>query len=173
MKKNKPREITNTTSILSPFLMLVQWLVALCFIALLVGVFGNSMGNFWEQPQPMSAEDYAKFQKKRAAQEGDWDKVENGIHVETGLVYAEGFEEVRGTCTACHSAKLVIQNRATRAGWKDMIRWMQQTQGLWDLGSSEPIILDYLAKHYAPQAIERRASLDVEEIEWYIIRLYE
>lgn len=101
------------------------------------------------------------------------DEVENGIHVPTGLVYAEGFEWVRATCTACHSAKLVTQNRATRVGWLEMIRWMQATQGLWDLGDKEKPILDYLAKHYAPEDIGRRAPLPVADIEWYILELDE
>ena len=95
------------------------------------------------------------------------DRVENGIHVATGLVVAEGFEEVKATCTACHSGKLVTQNRASREGWKAMITWMQETQGLWDLGRVEGKILDYLAANYAPQEIGRRANL--EEIEWYIL----
>ncbi|MBC6993235.1 hypothetical protein QWY85_13700 [Neolewinella lacunae] len=99
------------------------------------------------------------------------ERVENGLHVATGLVYAEGFEIVRGTCTACHSAQLITQNRATRDGWEQMIRWMQKTQNLGQLGANEPIILDYLAAHYAPEAIGRRANLDVEAIEWYLLEL--
>ena len=89
----------------------------------------------------------------------------DGIHVETGFVVDEGWELVRANCTACHSSKLVTQNRADRAGWESMIRWMQETQKLWDLGENEPIILDYLAKHYAPQRKGRRAQLT--HIEWY------
>ncbi len=97
----------------------------------------------------------------------DWDRVENGIHVRTGLVVSEGFNIVKGTCTACHSAKLVTQNRASRQGWKDMIRWMQQSQGLWDLGENEKMILDYLARHYAPEAVGRRKPAEVQE--WYLL----
>ena len=52
-----------------------------------------------------------------------------------------------------------------------MIRWMQATQGLWDLGANEPIILDYLEKHYSPKAKGRRTNLDIESIEWYILNL--
>jgi len=89
----------------------------------------------------------------------------NGIHVETGFIVDDNWEVVRGTCTACHSAKLVTQNRADREGWTKMIRWMQKTQKLWDLGDSEALILDYLAKNYAPQKKGRRARLT--NIEWY------
>lgn len=98
-------------------------------------------------------------------------EIENGIHVPTGLIYAEGFDLVRSTCTGCHSAQLITQNRATRTGWQSMIRWMQKTQGLWELGDNEGPILDYLATHYAPEEVGRRANLDVEAIEWYVLEL--
>lgn len=97
--------------------------------------------------------------------------VVDGIHVATGMVYDENFKLVRGACTTCHSSKLVIQNRATREGWKQMIRWMQATQGLPDLGKSEVKILDYLAKNYAPKDAGRRKVLDQSEIEWYTLNL--
>jgi len=99
------------------------------------------------------------------------EKVVNGIHVATGLVYDENFKLVRSACTSCHSAKLVTQNRATRDGWKQMIRWMQKTQGLPDLGKGEVKILDYLAKNYAPTDEGRRKILDPSEIEWYALQL--
>ena len=84
---------------------------------------------------------------------------------ETGFVEDANKMLVVTNCTACHSAKLVTQNRATRQGWKNMITWMQETQNLWDLGSNEEKILDYLSKHYAPAEQGRRANLKVEE--WY------
>lgn len=97
------------------------------------------------------------------------DDIVDGIHVASGLIVAEGFDIVRSQCTACHSGKLVTQNRATREGWEEMIRWMQRTQGLWPLGANEPIILDYLARHYGPEEMGRRANLEVTE--WYILNL--
>lgn len=93
------------------------------------------------------------------------DGIVNGIHVETGFVVDDNWQVVVATCTACHSAKLVTQNRADRDGWTKMIRWMQKTQKLWDLGDNEALILDYLAKNYAPQKKGRRARLT--NIEWY------
>lgn len=99
-----------------------------------------------------------------AGQVVDWPT--DSIHP-SGLVYAEGFPIVRGNCTTCHSAKLVTQNRATRDGWESMIRWMQETQGLHDLGEHEAVILDYLALHFAPVETGRRANLNVEALEWY------
>lgn len=89
----------------------------------------------------------------------------DGIHVATGLVFDEGFVQVKASCTSCHSPKLITQNRADREGWKKMIVWMQETQNLWDLGPNEDVILDYLAKHYAPENKGRRANLS--NVEWY------
>lgn len=90
---------------------------------------------------------------------------ENGIHVRTGFKKGENLDMVIANCTSCHSSKMVTQNRATRDGWKSMIRWMQETQGLWDLGENEPLILDYLAKYYAPEKAGRRQPLT--NIDWY------
>lgn len=68
---------------------------------------------------------------------------------ETGLVIDEvGYVYVRGQCTVCHTAKLITQSAKTREGWEETIRWMQRTQGLWDLGPTEGDILAYLEKHY-------------------------
>lgn len=91
--------------------------------------------------------------------------IENGIHVPTGLIVDDGCQDVMVTCGACHSLDLVTQNRATRTGWKDIIVWMQETQKLWDLGDKEVIILDYLAKNYAPENTGRRKN--IENVEWY------
>lgn len=93
-------------------------------------------------------------------------EVVDGKDVVTGLVVGEGFEIVRTTCTGCHSSAIILQNRFTREGWKEKIVWMQQTQGLWDLGENEPAILDYLAAHYAPEAPKGR-RIPLKDIEWY------
>jgi len=106
-----------------------------------------------------------------AEKEIDYDLVENGIHVQTGLTVAPGFDEVKANCTVCHSAKLVTQNRATKEGWEQMIIWMQEKQGLWDLGNKKPIILKYLSTHYAPIKKGRRDNIDIAEVEWYILEL--
>lgn len=95
----------------------------------------------------------------------EFDKIENGIHVRTGFVDGEGLMSVVTHCTACHSASLVTQNRMTREGWEQTIRWMQKTQNLWDLGASESVILDYLSANYAPQKKGRRQKLAA--VEWY------
>lgn len=97
--------------------------------------------------------------------EDDFDKIENGIHVRTGLVEAEGLMEVVNNCTNCHSAQLVTQNRMNEERWIATIRWMQETQNLWDLGNNEAIIVNYLVTNYPPKKKGRREILS--NIEWY------
>ena len=92
-------------------------------------------------------------------------KVENGIHIPSGLVAGKGLESMLVFCISCHSSKLITQNRATADGWKSMIDWMYETQNLPQLGEHESIIIDYLAEHYAPTEVGRRQQLEVEE--WY------
>ncbi len=94
-------------------------------------------------------------------------EIKDGIHVATGLIDSEGLQVVIASCTSCHSAKLIAQNRATREGWVSMIRWMQATQNLWDLGENEELIVKYLAENYAPTKKGRRANL--KDIEWYVL----
>ena len=68
-----------------------------------------------------------------------------------GFAEAPGRSVVIANCTGCHSGRLVQQNRATRAGWHEIIRWMQAKQGLWRLeAQTESEILDYLAAEYGP-----------------------
>jgi hypothetical protein len=93
----------------------------------------------------------------------------DGKDAVTELVIGEGFEIVRANCTGCHSSDIILQNRFTREGWKAKIIWMQETQGLWDLGENEPLILDYLAKHYAPEAPKGR-RIPLKDIEWYELK---
>ena len=74
-----------------------------------------------------------------------------------------GRELVVANCTACHSDKLVTQNRSDRQGWRELIRWMQKKQGLWPLApQTEDVIVGYLATHYGrPQVADdtRRPAL--------------
>lgn len=95
----------------------------------------------------------------------DDDRIENGIHVATGLVEAEGLTTVINNCTNCHSAQLVIQNRMNETRWNSTIKWMQETQNLWDLGDNQKIIVDYLVTNYPPLDVGRRATLT--DLEWY------
>ena len=47
----------------------------------------------------------------------------------------------------------------SREAWLSTFRWMQKSQGLWPLGKHEPVILDYLEKHYGPRGFGRRKPL--------------
>lgn len=89
----------------------------------------------------------------------------NGVHVPSGLIADEGYDLVLSNCTACHSVKLVTQNKGTEEDWKSIIKWMQETQNLWDLGENESPLVKYLAKNYGPTKKSRRANLLIEE--WY------
>ncbi|MGB5418072.1 monoheme cytochrome C [Algibacter sp.] len=95
----------------------------------------------------------------------DEDRIENGIHVRTGLVDADGLMTVVNNCTNCHSSKLVTQNRMTTERWNETIKWMQETQNLWDLGKNQDVIVNYLVTNYPPIAKGRRMVLT--DIDWY------
>ena len=78
----------------------------------------------------------------------------------TGLKKAPGWEQVRAHCGGCHSHALVTSQRADRQTWLDVIRWMQETQNLWQFQpETETQILDYLAQNYGPQPNRRRAPI--------------
>jgi len=98
----------------------------------------------------------------------DEDTIENGIHLRTGLLEADGLMTVVNNCTNCHSAKLVTQNRMSAERWNNTIKWMQETQNLWDLGANQEIIVNYLVKNYPPIAKGRRMTLT--DIDWYELK---
>ncbi len=78
----------------------------------------------------------------------------------TGLVMDTGWEIVRANCGGCHSHALVTAQRADRDNWLKIIRWMQETQNLWQFDAkTETELLDYLAKNYAPEPNRRRAPV--------------
>lgn len=82
------------------------------------------------------------------------------IDATTGLKIAPGWEQVRIHCGGCHSHALVTGQRADRQMWLEMIRWMQETQNLWQFdATTESQILDYLAINYPPQPNRRRAPI--------------
>jgi hypothetical protein len=90
---------------------------------------------------------------------------ENALKVdeETGFIIDTHWELAKTHCIACHSARHVTLQRGTRQMWLDMIRWMQDTQGLWKLDKeTEENLLDYLAKNYAPEGEYRRAPIPPE-----------
>ncbi len=153
----KDKRILNLIS----FILKGTSMVILMLIAAIFWVFYTD--TIAPHAQKLQIEKDQKLQEQKKTMEEN--PIKDGIHVATGFAEGEGLEMVIATCTACHSAKLVTQNRATRESWEQMIRWMQKTQNLWDLGEQEEIILDYLAKYYAPENTGRRKLLT--DIEWY------
>ena len=123
------------------------------------------MGYVLTHPEVFNTNDTKEYKAIAEIEEVDEDRVENGIHVSTGFVAKEGYMKVVQNCTGCHSSKLVTQNKMSRERWIATIKWMQETQNLWDLGPNEKIIVDYLAKYYAPEKKGRRENLDCED--WY------
>ncbi len=81
----------------------------------------------------------------------------------TGLKMAGDWELVRNNCVACHSAKLVTQQRGSKEQWLKMIRWMQKSQNLWQFDpDTEARIITYLAEYYPPREQSRRAPIAAE-----------
>jgi hypothetical protein len=77
----------------------------------------------------------------------------------------DNWQIVAAHCGACHSTRLVTQNRGSRESWLEMIRWMQETQGLWPFNEeTEKILLDYLETHYGPLAASRRQPLSQDQL---------
>jgi len=138
-KYNKPNAIPNWRI----FISLVNLLVFLLVMSFSYLLLEDTIVE-WMNREPLPVGDLQR-KTKSSNKEEDWNRVVNGIHVRTGLHDDPNLQTIIGACTSCHSAKMITQNKATRDGWEQMIRWMQKTQNLGDLGKSEPIILDYLA----------------------------
>ena len=124
---------------------------------LLIFIVDPSLSSFTDEPD--------KTNYTNITQDQDWDKIENGIHLRTGLIAADGLMETVNNCTNCHSAKLVTQNRMTAQRWAATIVWMQETQNLWDLGPNQEIIINYLVTNYPVANKGRRQAL--QNIDWY------
>lgn len=134
------------------------------FIALIAILFG---GLLYLKQNPEALRNQANEGLVEISEENN-DLITDGIHVATGFVDDEHLQAVIQNCTSCHSAKLVTQNRMSKEGWKATIKWMQETQNLWDLGQNEAKIVSYLAKNYAPKNQGRRAHIEVAE--WYELK---
>ena len=81
----------------------------------------------------------------------------------TGLKKTGDWELVRNNCVACHSAKLITQQRGTKDQWLAMIRWMQKSQNLWQFDpATEAKIITYLAENYPPSEQRRRPPIPPE-----------
>lgn len=137
-------------------------LIVLCALVLILAVIALY---FLSEKESVSGNSSPETQSASEVPATDPDRVEEGIHLQTGLVAAEGYREVINNCTGCHSAKIVIQNRMDAKGWEATIRWMQETQNLWELGEKESVIIKYLVTHYPVEKKGRREPL--KDVEWY------
>jgi len=84
---------------------------------------------------------------------------EAGIDSTTGLVKAGAWEEVRAYCSGCHSVDLVTSQHNSTEGWQETIQTMQRAHNM--VGLPAPVearIVDYLARHYAPQVRGHRRA---------------
>ena len=87
---------------------------------------------------------------------------EEGTRVDpgSGLIEESGWRLVNAHCSGCHDLQLVIAQRGNRVFWEQTIRWMQKNHNLWQFDhATEKQMLDYLAKHYAPEFSGRRRPL--------------
>lgn len=76
------------------------------------------------------------------------------------LVRAPGWEVAARHCGACHSYRLVTAQRGDARFWTDVIRWMQRTQGLWEIeAGEEAALVSYLADAYGEEEWGRRPAL--------------
>ncbi len=127
-------------------------------LLMLIGVFITSCAG---DKDPESA---SRFQEA----EVDSSHVKQ-LDPETGLIAEGEYLLVRGSCTGCHSANLIMQNRMTRDNWLKSIRWMQETQGLWEFPPElEEKILDYLGTHYAPDQPKSIRRQPLKAVNWHV-----
>ena len=65
-----------------------------------------------------------------------------------GLAPGPGRELVYFACSACHSIKLVVQQRLDRDFWDETLDWMVKEQAMPELELDErAVILDYLSTY--------------------------
>lgn len=150
---SKQEEFYNRIKKIYHFLVLLFCLLGIVIFGLIYYMIDPDLSAFQDK-----TETYVNTQTEE-------DRIENGIHVRTGLIEAEGLMTVVNNCTNCHSALLVIQNRMNAERWIATIKWMQETQNLWDLGGNQEIIVNYLVTNYPPKEKGRREILT--NIDWY------
>ncbi len=88
---------------------------------------------------------------------------ESKIDRQSGLKIAPGWQLVNSNCTLCHSAKIITMQHNSRNGWINIIRWMQDKQGLRKFEQkTEGQLLAYLTKNYPPKKRARRVNLPID-----------
>jgi len=151
------------------FVRIVNKAVQLVLTALIMIIFSGGLIVYYIADPDFSVFRSAPEVVVNANTVDDFDKIENGIHIRTGLVEAEGLMTVVNNCTYCHSAKIIIQNNMNAERWNATIKWMQETQNLGDLGSNQEVIVNYLVANYPPKDVGRRENLT--DIDWYELEI--
>ena len=78
----------------------------------------------------------------------------------SGFPNTVDWEIVMAIFIACHSTKLITQQRGSAEQWLSMIRWMQAKQNLWQFDPDvERRIVAWLAENYPPSEDRRRAPI--------------
>ena len=68
-----------------------------------------------------------------------------------GLPAGAGQEKTYYACNACHSIRLVTQQRLPRRRWDHLLDWMVEKQGMAELPPGDrALILDYLTTYLSP-----------------------
>ncbi len=71
------------------------------------------------------------------------------VDKESGMIIDKNWQLVKANCTGCHAAPHFTSQKNDREDWIEIIRWMQQKQGLWQFDADvENNILDYLTVNY-------------------------
>lgn len=72
------------------------------------------------------------------AEENPWDPLPPG----------EGAEETYYACIACHSLRTVTNGGYSQLVWDELLDWMVEEQGMWELEPDErELILNYLSTY--------------------------
>ena len=78
------------------------------------------------------------FSSAQAEEENPWAPLPPG----------EGAEETYFACIACHSLRTVTNGGYSRAVWDELLDWMVEEQGMWEMDAEErEIVLNYLATY--------------------------
>lgn len=70
-----------------------------------------------------------------------------------GLPVSEGVDLTYYMCGACHSIRLVTQQRVTPERWDYLLDWMVEKQGMAPLPPEDrTVVLDYLIRHFSSRS---------------------
>jgi cytochrome c1 len=66
-----------------------------------------------------------------------------------GLPRESGYELVAAYCVACHSLRIVMQQRASETRWRELMQWMVDKQGMADPPADDrETMIAYLSETY-------------------------